>query len=154
MSKKDRDICNAAAKRAPWRLRIPTDGTLMVWPDEKHIVAVARTHREDESKFIAHFNPSKVSKMLNALDAKEAEIKRLRKRNELLTDHYECKMHDHERATKLEEMVAQLRTELAELIDWGIAVNETVLDDPSDCPYAKKFEEYLSRYMSKKEQGK
>jgi len=37
------------------------------------------------------------------------EIERLKERNELLTDHYECKMHGHERASRLEAEIDQLR---------------------------------------------
>jgi hypothetical protein len=47
------------------------------------------------------------SKVTELLD----EIDRLRKRNDLLTDHYECKMHDKDRATKLEDGINRLRAE-------------------------------------------
>jgi len=40
------------------------------------------------------------------------EIERLRKRNELLTDHYECKMSGSERASRLEADVERLRAAL------------------------------------------
>ena len=58
------------------------------------------------------------------LAAARVEVERLRKRNELLTDHYECKMNIPERVSNIETKLAAMkaRAEKAEVdtarLDW------------------------------------
>lgn len=76
-NKTDREICDAATP-GPWEIECMTDRD-----GEEYIEVSGNDYKIPmtpfDAEFIAHFNPSKVSEMLNALDAKDAEIERLRK---------------------------------------------------------------------------
>jgi hypothetical protein len=71
-------------------------------------------YRTEDGSAIVH--ASFAAELETELAAARVEVERLRKRNELLTDHYECKMNIPERVSNIEtELTAmQARAELAE----------------------------------------
>jgi hypothetical protein len=78
VDKTDKEICDAATP-GPWHEfegGVATqNGTIVGRFAVRSAIYV-------DAVYAAHFNPSKVSKMLNALDAKDAEIERLKVENE------------------------------------------------------------------------